>query len=46
MKPARAISPVTSKIREEEESSDSDSEFYDAVSIIDELKYKPDHSNG
>ena len=46
MEPARAISPVTSKIREEEESSDSDSEFYDAVSIIDELKNQPNHSTG
>ena len=46
MEPARAISPVTSKVREEEESSDSDSEFYDAVSVIDELKGQTNHNTG
>merc|ERR1711873_161720 len=46
MEPSRAMSQVTSKIREEEESSDSDSEFYDAVSMIHELKGQPNHNTG
>ena len=44
MEPPRAMSSGTSKIREEEESSDSDSEFYNAVSIIHELKDQPNHN--
>merc|ERR1712163_19639 len=46
MEPPRAMSSGTSKIQEEEESSDSDSEFYDAVSVIHELKDQTNHNTG